>query len=961
MMRRILSATVFSVLLLGATSAIAGIEPPHDSSNGIDCLDCHALHEGTLGISKARNTDQELLCKSCHNPTGQASTMSDIGLHSVNGGATIVDCGSCHSVHFPATVTDSHPGGQTAQNLYLIRGDTAKYVPGAVEPAVFQVAPDHFQFAAGNAPYNGICQTCHQNTAYYRNDGTGNQTHNAGTDCSSCHAHKGGFPGNCKTCHSMAQDNGDGIPATGRRGLSSEFVNGPVHAHSMGGAIEASDCGTCHDVSTHANGNVELKDPDGGALFSFVSPADYYASGEPLKLAQFCGNCHDANGATAAGGLDPFGSGIAPPVVSEYFASGHADTAAEAFNHWTGTVQASCAKCHSENGFLDFLGADGSAAGTIDNANVTGSVISCMACHNSATPTLTSVTFPSGVEVTGLGMEAVCMQCHQGRSSSPTVDTYIAGKAIVGDDTPDAALGFQNAHYFAAGATFYGGITKGAYQYAGQTYDVRNRHVDSMDTCQECHNQHSGEIRLTQCAACHTGVTDLASLADVRMFGSTGDYDGDGNTSEGMEHEVDGVAAILMDTIKAYALEIGGVALVYDGGAYPYCFVDDNGDGIHDPTETTKYNAFTNRLVKAAYNYQWYMKDPGGYAHHPKYLIEVLHDSINDLNSALAAPMAFTGDRRDAGHFAGADEVFRHWDNTGVVSSSCSKCHSGEGFVNYVTTGTMIEVEASNGLECATCHDDVQSFSLRSVANATYPGGAVIVEPNGDDNLCTTCHSGRESKASVDAAIASGKPAFKNVHYLPAGAVLNGSDAGVGYQYDGKTYRAKQTHVGGVSCVGCHAPETTEHSFDVHDNAAACQACHGAIALTDIRLTSNADYDGDGSNTEPLEGELAGLEDALYAAIQATAAATGKYIVYSGSSYPYFFADTNANGVLDPSEANGGNSYKGWTAALSKAAFNFQLAHKEPGAWAHNFKYTAQLLYDSIEDLGGSTTGLVRP
>ena len=44
-----------------------------------------------------------------------------------------------------------------------------------------------------------------------------------------------------------------------------------------------------------------------------------------------------------------------------------------------------------------------------------------------------------------------------------------------------------------------------------------------------------------------------------------------------------------------------------------------------------------------------------------------------------------------------------------------------------------------------------------------------------------------------------------------------------------------------------------------------------------------------------------------------------------------------------------------------KAAYNYQLARKEPGAWAHNFDYVAQLLYDSVADLGGSVTDLSRP
>jgi hypothetical protein len=44
-----------------------------------------------------------------------------------------------------------------------------------------------------------------------------------------------------------------------------------------------------------------------------------------------------------------------------------------------------------------------------------------------------------------------------------------------------------------------------------------------------------------------------------------------------------------------------------------------------------------------------------------------------------------------------------------------------------------------------------------------------------------------------------------------------------------------------------------------------------------------------------------------------------------------------------------------------KAAFNYYLAHSEPGAWAHNFEYIVQLLIDSISDLGGDTSSYNRP
>ncbi len=78
-------------------------------------------------------------------------------------------------------------------------------------------------------------------------------------------------------------------------------------------------------------------------------------------------------------------------------------------------------------------------------------------------------------------------------------------------------------------------------------------------------------------------------------------------------------------------------------------------------------------------------------------------------------------------------------------------------------------------------------------------------------------------------------------------------------------------------------------------------------------------------------------------------------------AYPYFFIDTNANGASDPGEAIFPNAYNTWTPSLLQAAYNYQYAAKDPGGFAHNGQYVLQLLYDSIQSIGGSTSGMVRP
>ncbi|NJN55928.1 MAG: hypothetical protein HC804_14990 [Anaerolineae bacterium] len=99
------------------------------------------------------------------------------------------------------------------------------------------------------------------------------------------------------------------------------------------------------------------------------------------------------------------------PFEEQWASSPHAAADAEAFVHWDADdpaeVPANCAKCHSTTGFMDFVGADGSAFGSVETAVPVGEVIECQACHNDATQDLASVTFPSGVEVTGLGQKHV--------------------------------------------------------------------------------------------------------------------------------------------------------------------------------------------------------------------------------------------------------------------------------------------------------------------------------------------------------------------------------------------------------------------------------------------------------------------------------------------------------------------------------------------------------------------------
>ncbi len=327
-------------------------------------------------------------------------------------------------------------------------------------------------------------------------------------------------------------------------------------------------------------------------------------------------------------------------IAAKWAQSGHADKNSPAFTNWDEddppVVPQTCAKCHSMTGYADYLGADGSAAGQVEGPAQTGSVHYCHTCHNVAAHELTMVKFPSGAELEERSYAANCMQCHQGRAATTTVNKAIAD---LDPDTVAESLGFINVHYAIAAATLMGDDAQGGYQYSGKSYVGRLEHVEDYQTCSQCHDPHSTAINPDTCSPCHANVVDAGDLREIRQ--SATDYDGDGNVSEPIADEIAALHAALYAALQDYAANTIGTPIIYEKSAYPYFFIDANANGAADADEANNGNSYatwTPRLVRTAYNYNYIHKDRGAYTHNPHYILQMLYDSIEDLNQVAPAP-----------------------------------------------------------------------------------------------------------------------------------------------------------------------------------------------------------------------------------------------------------------------------------------------------------------------------------
>ncbi|MBR8536236.1 hypothetical protein KDU71_11760 [Carboxylicivirga sediminis] len=329
-------------------------------------------------------------------------------------------------------------------------------------------------------------------------------------------------------------------------------------------------------------------------------------------------------------------------------------------------------------------------------------------------------------------------------------------------------------------------------------------------------------------------------------------------------------------------------------------------------------------------------------------------DGINGVDGTAGCITCHTNDSELAiksAQFAHSTHFIGGQEHVGYGGrSSCSMCHSHNGFLTAVTDGTNSggEHPEAASMSCYTCHQihtsytrddyglhytDAVDFYLNENDNGVFAGLEVDAtnqysDPDGLSNTCIKCHQPRhrgtsQPDPSVEGSIeiSAGSAAHWGPHYGAQGAIFGGVGGYIGTDNPTAPSGTKGHH----SCKSCHMSFNAltgnygeyvgGHSFKMTDADGlpvftACDECH-----TDRGATID------------LPGKMAAnkiLLDALH-------------------------ADLMAAGIAD---ADGHLVGGTWTNQQLAAYWNFALVKNDHSYGIHNEEYTQSLINAARTYLG---------
>ncbi|UCH82053.1 MAG: CxxxxCH/CxxCH domain-containing protein [Nitrospiraceae bacterium] len=229
-------------------------------------------------------------------------------------------------------------------------------------------------FADGDGTYDGVCEACHTQTTYHRNDVSGDHTHNAGLDCMTCHKHTLGFKTACDICHGNPPV--VNTPTGGPDGLANDpGATGSLTAgaHDVHVNTKSIGCTVCHynSVGTGSTHNNGLAVTMGFYLFSGAKQGGSYDGQSGVSY-----NATTTTPATAvSSNNNKTCSNIYCHSTGQSTVSGSDSTPTYASPIWDDPVSAVCGTCHKVSE------GTGLTSGSHEAHLGTTGVAGCAECH----------------------------------------------------------------------------------------------------------------------------------------------------------------------------------------------------------------------------------------------------------------------------------------------------------------------------------------------------------------------------------------------------------------------------------------------------------------------------------------------------------------------------------------------------------------------------------------------------
>ena len=267
----------------GSNNPPAGYTYNGATNNCYDCHDAAASHAPATSAADPYRlgvyaTNTLGLCDVCHGPTGTASTKINIQEHTrtitgstrtwpANYNFKCVDCHDPHGdanyqmvrSHISAPSASTETAGNFGSNSYGTPFDSANASVVTFTSTVGFGVGSYGISGSGD----GICEVCHNQTAYFQRGIVAVQTHNTATQCTACHKHTEGFKGGaCFSCHGNGTTQYWPDGAGNDRGTTAYtmFDNDGEHtAHLTAMALKLYNESLATLVTTTGNGSSDTK------------------------------------------------------------------------------------------------------------------------------------------------------------------------------------------------------------------------------------------------------------------------------------------------------------------------------------------------------------------------------------------------------------------------------------------------------------------------------------------------------------------------------------------------------------------------------------------------------------------------------------------------------------------------------------------------------------------------------